>query len=119
MTRAVAVVALLVGAACSKTAAPEETAERKPAMSVEEIRQAKDACTAYVEQVCACAKTVAALADECKLAHGAPEAVQLGLDVAARPETSSHDAAGALASVRKAVKNCIEATAKLPAAGCR
>ena len=117
--RAIAFAALAVAAACSKSSAPDETMQTKPVISVEEVRQARDACAAYLAQVCACAEHVPALAEECKLARGAPEAVQLGLDVAARPETSKQDAAGALASVRKTVKNCIESTAKLPAARCR
>ncbi len=120
MVRAIAIAAAaIVAVGCSKSSPPEEQAPARPTMSVEEAHRARDACAAYVEQACACAKEVPALAQECKLARGAPEAVQLALDIAARPDSSPQDAAGALASVRKTVKNCIESAAKLPAAGCR
>jgi hypothetical protein len=115
VTRALAIVAALV--ACSKSDS-EPPPPEPPRMSAAEAQRGREACTAYLEQVCACAKKVPTLADECKLARGGPEGVKLGLEIVANPDTSRADALQSLVIVRKTIKHCIEATAKLPASGC-
>jgi hypothetical protein len=118
--RCVIAVALAVALAACKSGASTPSGEGSATvrMSADEERRGRDACKAYLAQVCACADRVPALVDECRLARGGPEAVQLGLDIAAGSETTKQDALGALASVRKTVKRCIEQTAKLASSGC-
>jgi hypothetical protein len=87
-------------------------------MPASEVRRGQDACKAYVDKVCACADPMPAMKQPCALARALPEAMQVGLDVAANPESSRRDVLQARDSVRKIVKECIEEIAKLPAAGC-
>ena len=107
-------VCLLV--ACAKKQAPPPG--KVPALSAEEIQRSQDACKTYVDRVCACADKVPTIKQQCDLAKALPEAVQIGIEVAANPDTKPQDIYGAQSSVRKAVKTCIEQTAKLPALGC-
>ena len=102
--------------ACAKKQAPPQG--KVPALSAEEIQRSQDACKTYVDKVCACAAQVPAVKAQCDLAKALPEAVQIGVDVAANPDTKPQDIYGAQSSVRKAVKTCIEELAKLPALGC-
>ena len=107
--------------ACAKKQEPSGGSgsdDRAPAMSPAEIQRSQDACKGYVERACACAETVAALKQPCALAKALPEAVQIGLEVAANPESTRADALSAQGSVRKAVKECVEQTARLPSMGC-
>jgi hypothetical protein len=89
-----------------------------PAMPATEIKRALDACKAYVDKVCGCARSVAALQQTCELARAYPDAIQVELDVAASPDSSRRDVRQTLGGVRNIVKTCIEESAKLPAAGC-
>ena len=114
MTRAALLCCLLV--ACAKKQAPPQGTV--PALSAEEVQRSQDACKTYVDKVCACADKVPAVKPQCDLAKALPEAVQIGVEVAANPETKPQDIYGAQGSVRKAVKTCIEQLAKLPALGC-
>jgi hypothetical protein len=119
MTRALVVAAAclaLAGAACKKQQ-PPPPADR-PTMAATEIKRDQDACKTYVDKVCACAQGAPAMQQPCALARALPDAIQVSLDVAANPESSRLDVLQALDSVRKIAKECIEETAKLPAAGC-
>jgi hypothetical protein len=111
-----ALVLAVLLAACAK-----KTAEQPPVPPIpaEEVKRAQDACKAYVDQVCACAEKVPAAKAQCDLARALPEALQLQLSFAAAAETNKNDVLAAQAGVRKAVKACIEETAKLPALGCQ
>lgn len=106
----------LLGCA-KKQEAPQETPV--PAMSAEEQQRSRDACADYVKRVCACAEKVPAVKQQCDLARSLPDAVRLGLEVSASPDSKPNDVIGAQGSVRKAVKECIEETAKLPSLGCQ
>ena len=120
LVRAGALVGALAGATACKKAA-EHQPEALPAvkvMSTTEIQRSEDACKTYVERVCACAPKVATLAEPCKLSHALPDAVRIGVEVAASPESKAADIEGAQASVRRTVKHCIEETAKLTTLGC-
>mgnify|MGYP001585457787 CR=1 FL=1 len=97
---------------------PGPEASQIPAMPASEVKRGQDACKAYVDKVCACAETTPALKQPCLLARALPDALQVGLDVAANPESARLDALQANDSVRKIVKRCIEETARLPSAGC-
>jgi hypothetical protein len=110
-------VAIAICAGC-KSQAEAPPAPAAPAMSAAEIKRAHDACQAYVDKVCGCARTMAALKQACELAKAYPEAIQVELDVAASPDSSQRDVRQTHGGVRNIVKTCIEESAKLPAAGC-
>jgi len=105
-----------VGACKKQEAKPQQAA---PAMPAEEAKRADDACKLYVERVCACASTVNDAVKQCELARALPEAVRIGLEVAASPDSKPDVVQQSYASVRKTAKECIEQTAKLPALGCQ
>jgi hypothetical protein len=112
----VLVVALL--AACKKQ---ESSSKQPPAVAVmpaEEVKRSEDACKTYVERVCACAATVPDAVKPCELSRALPEAVRIGLEVAASPDSKPDIVQQSYASVRKTAKECIEQLAKLPALGC-
>jgi hypothetical protein len=104
--------------ACGKKEAPVDD-QKAPAMSAEEIQRSRDACQTYVDQVCSCATKVPEAKQQCDLARALPDAVRLGLEVAASPDSKKNDVLAAQGQVRKTTKECIEQTAKLPALGCQ
>jgi hypothetical protein len=110
--------ALVASVGCKDRADAPLPAAALPVMSASEAKRGQDACKAYVESVCACGETVAAMKQPCSLARALPEAVAVGLSVAGNPESTRRDVLQANDSVRKVVKECIEETAKLSAAGC-
>jgi hypothetical protein len=89
-----------------------------PEMPAVEIKRALDACKAYVDKVCSCAKTVPAMQSACELARAYPDAIQVELDVAASPDSNRRDVRQTHGGVRNIVKTCIEELARLPGAGC-
>ena len=108
-------VALLFVSACAKE--KEAPPVEPPALLPDsEIQRASEACKTYVEKVCAC--DVPAAKEECKLARGLPDAVDLAKRLANNPKADPTDAKQAASSVRKTVKQCIESTAKLASLGC-
>jgi hypothetical protein len=113
---------LVACAGCKKSSdappSPGSDGPPVPTMSATEVKRGQDACKAYVDKVCACADTVPAMKQPCALAHALPDAIQVGLDVAANPESTRRDVLQVHDSVRKIVKKCIEDIAKLTAAGC-
>ena len=115
--KAVLVVALLAAGACKKQEAKREPAA-VPAMPAAEVQRNQDACKVYVEKVCACAEQVPDVAKQCELARALPEAIRIGLEVAASPDSKPDIVQQSYASVRKTAKECIEQTARLPHLGC-
>jgi alkanesulfonate monooxygenase SsuD/methylene tetrahydromethanopterin reductase-like flavin-dependent oxidoreductase (luciferase family) len=114
-------VVLALCAACKRDAPPPPPPAPNPpnpAMPASEAKRARDACRAYVDKVCACAEKLPALKQECSVAGAYPDAIQVDLEVAATADTSRRDARQTQQSVRAIVKQCIEAAARLPAAGC-
>jgi hypothetical protein len=113
------VAAALAVAACGKTdeeaAAPGSAAAR---MSPAEVQRASDACKAYVDRACACARTVPGAKAACDGAHALPQAIQTALEVAASPDSTAADVRHTQRFVRDTVAACIEQTAKLPQLGC-
>jgi hypothetical protein len=105
---------LLGAGACKKQqkAPPQEMAVTP--MSTDEVKRSEDACKAYVDRACACP----AAAQQCGLAKALPDAVRIGLEVAASPDSKPDIVRQSHASVRKTVKECIEQMAKLPSLGC-
>lgn len=110
-------VLVIAGAACKKHSEPPPPSD-VPVMPASEIKRGQDACRAYVDKVCGCAATVPALQQPCSLARALPDAMQVSLAVAGNPESKRRDVLQAHESVRNIVKECIEQTARLPAAGC-
>jgi hypothetical protein len=83
-----------------------------------EVKRSQDACKAYVDKACECAKTVPAAKSACDAAHALPDAIRVALEVAASPDSTAHDAKQTQRFVRDTVAECIQNTAKLPAMGC-
>lgn len=111
------VLAALLLVACKKQEAKQHEQPAVPAMPAAEVKRSEDACNLYVERICAC--TVPAAAKQCELARALPEAVRIGLEVAASPDSKPDIVQQSYASVRKTAKECIEQLAKLPALGCQ
>jgi hypothetical protein len=119
MSRAHWLAALALCAACKQQADPPPSAgARAPALPATEVKRAEDACKAYVDKVCGCARTMPALEQPCRLARALPDAVQVGVEVGATADTAERDVRQVQSSVRKIAKQCIEELARLPAAGC-
>ncbi|MDX2093681.1 MAG: hypothetical protein SFX73_37930 [Kofleriaceae bacterium] len=118
---ALAVLATL-GCGCANKKADDDpavgagSAEDRPKIAATELKRGEDACKAYVDKVCAC--TAPAAADACKLARALPDALTVGREVAASPDSTRMDVLQANDSIRKTIKECIEQTAKLPSLGC-
>ncbi len=103
--------------ACSKKQAEQAPADDRPApLPAAELQRGKDACTAYVEKICACTEPAAKA--ECDLAKALPDALQVGLEVSTSPDSDRQAVIHANDSMRKTIKECIEQAAKLPALGC-
>ena len=113
----IAIVALALVAGCQKTQEDPKPQAPTP-MPAEEVKRSEDACKTYVERVCTCATKVPDVAKQCELARALPEAVRIGLEVAASPDSKPDVVQQSYASVRKTAKECIEQTAKLPTLGC-
>jgi hypothetical protein len=114
MKRALLLCVLL---ACSKKQEPPKE-QKVPAMSATEIQRGQDACKTYVDKVCGCAGSNAALQEQCSLAKALPDAIRIGVEVSQSPDSKPKDIYGAQDSVRKAARNCVEQLAKLPSLGC-
>jgi 1-aminocyclopropane-1-carboxylate deaminase/D-cysteine desulfhydrase-like pyridoxal-dependent ACC family enzyme len=103
--------------ACSKKQeAPKQ--QKVAPMSATEIQRSQDACTTYVDKICACAGSNASLADQCNLAKALPDAIRIGVEVSQSADSKPKDIYGAQESVRMTAKNCVEQLAKLPSLGC-
>lgn len=118
MTRLAPWLAALALCAACKRQADAPPPSPAPAMPATEVKRAQDACKAYVDKVCGCARTMPALEQPCRLARALPDAVQVGLEVGASTDTAQPDVRQVQATVRAIAKQCIEELARLPAAGC-
>ncbi|HSD87887.1 MAG TPA: hypothetical protein VLB44_10255 [Kofleriaceae bacterium] len=118
MKSLVLALALLAAGGCSKKQEHKKTEKPVPTMSDTEIRRGQDACKIYVDRACACATSKPDLAKECELAKALPDALRIGLEVAASPDSKPDIVEQSYASVRKTVANCIDSTNKLTNAGC-
>ncbi len=119
--RHVLVMALVVlgVASCKKSSSndllPAPVAADKPKpIPANEIKRGQDACTALIARTCACP----ALAKDCALDKGYPDAIQVATEVVASPDSTRLDVLGAQDSMRKSFAHCVEEVAKLPATGC-
>ena len=117
MRRASWLAALALCAAC-KQASDAPAPAPAPSMPATEIKRAQEACHAYVDKVCGCARTMPALEQPCRLARALPDAVQVTVEVGASTDTAQRDVRQVQDAVRKIAKQCIEELARLPATGC-
>jgi hypothetical protein len=109
---------LTAAAGCKKKEAEPRRNHAVEQMPAAEVQRSQDACNAYVERVCACAAQVPAASQQCQLARALPDAVRIGLEIAASPDTKPDVVSQSILSVRKTAKECIEQTAQLPSLGC-
>lgn len=121
MIRWLVVAAVIAG--CSKTPSSSEAppaVDDKPhsKMTEAEIVRGRDACTAYVDKICACATTKPDLKRECQLSKARPEALRISHEVSLSPDSSAKDVAQMDDVARKTIKGCFEDLAKLPTLGC-
>ena len=104
-------VGLVVAAGCK---GEEKTPGGRPKpISVAERERGKNACEAYVERLCTCAKAKPELAERCELKHAKPEALVLALEVDDSPEAAPREVAQAQDQARKIIAKCIEENAAL------
>lgn len=117
--KALVVLVLLLGGCKAKES--KHHVKQVKEMSAMEVQRGQDACKIYVEKVCACAAQkpdARDLAKQCELSKALPQAMEISLSVANHPDSKQDIVEQSYANVRKVVGNCIEETAKLPAAGC-
>jgi hypothetical protein len=118
MTRLASWLAALALCAACKQQADAPPPGPTPAMPATEVKRAQDACKAYVDKVCGCARTMPALEQPCQLARALPDAIQVSLEVGASADTAQPDVRQVHATVRAIAKQCIEKLAQFPATGC-
>jgi hypothetical protein len=114
--KALVVLVLLLGGCKAKES--KHHVKQVKEMSAMEVQRGQDACKVYVEHVCACAAQKPELAKQCELSKALPQAIEISLSVANNPDSKQDIVEQSYANVRKVVGNCIQETAKLPAAGC-
>jgi hypothetical protein len=109
MIRLALITLLLLG--CSRD---EEAPEAPPPaeLPVVEVERGLEACTDIADQVCECAETNPALADDCKLARGRITALQMTLDAARQEQAEPDDALRLLHTGRKTIASCMEQIAQ-------
>lgn len=111
-----AAVTWLAVAACDSSEPPPAPSRPPVVIAEAEIKRGVDACTSYVEQICACQAEGAK--QQCALAKAMPEAIEIARRLAINPKADPADARQAAGSIRKTVKQCIEQIARLPELGC-
>jgi hypothetical protein len=113
-------VVVALGAGCREN----KPAEGEPPPMVEpmgegEAELGKQACNAYVEQVCACVAKVPELKAECEMARARPNAFELNTRAAmAQGDANSKDRRSLAANARKIMRSCIEDASELVKQGC-
>ncbi|HVK74859.1 MAG TPA: hypothetical protein VM734_16130 [Kofleriaceae bacterium] len=117
---ALAAALVLAGAGCKKQAEREAApaGNRPPPIEVPERRRGEEACTTYVERLCACAEQKPELAEQCHMKQAKPEALALALGVADDPSSTRESIVQAQVEARKIIARCIEEAARLPSMGC-
>ena len=118
--RWVVVAVLVAGAVACKQEAPDRGARPAP-ISASERKRGGDACSAYLEKVCACARSRPAetdLAERCKLDVSLGEALELVLTVDDNPEATATDVWRAQDQARKIAANCLQSINEVAARGC-
>lgn len=118
MIRLVPILLVLAACGAKDDDPPEWTAP--PVMEPAEQQRGLQACTAYVERLCACAETHADLADQCTLARSQPEALDqlLGMVNGDEGKLGDREIREAQHSARRIIKDCFEKDAALSPTRC-
>ena len=117
-------VALLCSAGCQekKPVKGEPPPPMIEPMGEGESQVGKQACNAYVEQVCGCAAKkpeMAELKSECEMARARPNAFEMNTRAAmAQGDANSKDRRSLVANARKIMRSCIEDASELVKKGC-
>jgi hypothetical protein len=113
------VVALGAGCQEKKPARGEPPPPMIEPMGEGESQVGKQACTAYVEQVCGCVAKLPELKDECEMARARPNAFEMNTRAAmAQGDANSKDRRSLVANARKIMRSCIEDASELVKKGC-
>jgi hypothetical protein len=123
MTAVTAVVACALMFGCSKDKPKEASPEpaRPTPISVEERTRNAEACKAYVDQVCACAKAhpdKPVVAERCQYDQSLPAALELAIATAMNPASTRNDVLLSQDQARKIGISCLDQLAALPSLGC-
>ena len=119
MTRLLLAAILLAGACGSKEEPP--AAARPAPIPQAEQQRGGDACKAFVDRTCACAKAHperAELADKCAHARPLPEAMEMALEVDRDSSSAPEDVFRAQSEVRQVVTACFAGVNWLATQGC-
>ena len=115
----IAVVALAAGCQEKKPARDEPPPPMIEPMGDGESEVGKQACNAYVEQVCGCVAKLPELKDECEMARARPNAFEMNTRAAmAQGDANSKDRRSLVANARKIMRSCIEDASELVKKGC-
>jgi hypothetical protein len=105
---------LLVFGACSKD---EQSGSKKQStvkpIPEDEAKRGEQACQAYTERACECAKTKPELAEECELSKAMPGALKLNLDGGRATGLSDVELEALKVSAQKIIAGCFESMSKL------
>lgn len=117
MSRWLAVIALCAVAAC-KSESKQEQPPEQPNLQIGEVEadRGRKACTAYKQQVCACAERTddAEIDRECRLADARIGALNTHIRVLSSPgDMTRRDRSVVLSEVRKVIKGCFEDSVEL------
>jgi hypothetical protein len=105
----IVLLALLLCACGKKDEAPAGT--RPVAIPSAERQRGGDACKAYVERLCACAKAHperAEVKDRCDRDQALPSAMELALGIDDDPDVAAQDVFRAQGEARKVIATCVE-----------
>ena len=110
---------LVVGACGKKDDAP--SGQRPLPIPTAERQRGADACKAYIDRACACAKAHPERDDvkkKCDLDAALPSAMELALGIDDEPNVTAEDVFRAQTEVRKVIATCVEGGNWLLTHGC-
>ena len=112
----------VLAAGCDKKTEPAKGEAPPPMiepMGDGESQVGRQACAAYVDQVCGCALKTPDLKEECEMAKARPNAFEMNTRAAmAQGDANSKDRRALVANARKIMRSCIEDAAELAKQGC-
>ncbi len=107
---------------CQDQKQPEKGVPPPPAiepMGDGEADVGRQACNAYVQQVCGCVGKMPELKDECEMAKARPNAFEMNTRAAmAQGNADSKDRRALVANARKIMRSCVEDSSALVKKGC-
>lgn len=116
-----ALVTIVVGLpGCGKNDDGEAQRALPPPMNAPEAERGTEACAAYVERVCACARAKpddAELAEQCHMAPAKSKSLDMVLEVNGTTK-SADERVKTESTARRIMASCIEEMSKLDSRGC-